>query len=51
MTQHTFHPQTSAMSTGIGASSRVLPASLSASVAIALISIITVQPSAEIGHV
>lgn len=51
MTQRTNHPQTNAVPAGIGASSRALCAFIPASVAIALISIITVQPSAEIGHV
>ncbi|HDX0923166.1 TPA: hypothetical protein RNS88_003085 [Stenotrophomonas maltophilia] len=47
MTQHTNPPQTITMPAGIGAPSCVLRASIN----VALISIITVQPSAEYGRV
>ena len=47
MTQRTTPPQTITMPAGIGAPSCVLRASIN----VALISIITVQPSAEYGRV
>ncbi|MBE2212242.1 MAG: hypothetical protein IAE82_00105 [Opitutaceae bacterium] len=47
MTQRTNSSQTITLPTGTGASSRVLRASIN----VALISIITVQPSAEYGRV